>query len=70
MKKQGKLIITKIQNYIFSMLYDNDNRVIQINCDGNEDTILNNIYIGKVTNIVPNINVCPAVSDLALNLTL
>jgi len=56
MKKQGKLVITKIQNYIFSMLYDNYNRVIQINCDGNEDTILNNIYIGKVTNIVNSIN--------------
>ena len=56
MKKQGKLVITKIQNYIFSLLYDNANRVMQINCDGNEDTILNNIYIGKVTNIVTNIN--------------
>lgn len=56
MKKQGKLVITKIHNYIFSMLYDNTNKVIQINCDGSEETILNNIYIGKVTNIVNNIN--------------
>ena len=56
MKKQGKLVITKIHNYIFSLLYDTDNRVLQINCDGSKDTILNNIYIGKVTNILPNIN--------------
>ncbi len=56
MKRQGKLVITKIQDYIFSLLYDNDNKVMQINCDGNEDVILSNIYIGRVTNIVPNIN--------------
>ena len=56
MKKQGKLVITRIHNFIFSLLYDNDNRVLQINCDGSKATILNNIYIGKVTNILPNIN--------------
>jgi ribonuclease G len=56
MKKQGKLVITKIHNYIFSLLYDTDNRLLQINCDGSKATILNNIYIGKVTNILPNIN--------------
>ena len=56
MKKQGKLVITKINNYIFSLLYDNENRVTQINCDGTKATILNNIYIGKVTKILPNIN--------------
>ena len=56
MKKQGKLVITRIQDYIFSLLYDNTNKVLQINCDGNNETILNNIYIGKVTNIVQNIN--------------
>lgn len=56
MKKQGKLVITKINNYIFSLLYDNENRVLQVNCDGSKQTILNNIYIGKVTNILPNIN--------------
>ena len=56
MKKQGKLVITRIQDYIFSLLYDNTNKVLQINCDGHKETILNNIYIGKVTNIVQNIN--------------
>lgn len=56
MKKQGKLVITKIKDYIFSLLYDNDNKVMQINCDGNDEVILSNIYLGRVTNIVPNIN--------------
>lgn len=56
MKKQGKLVITKIENYIFSMLYDNNNNIMQINVDGNEESILGNVYIGRVTNIVKNIN--------------
>ncbi len=56
MKKQGKLVITKIENYIFSLLYDNNNEIMQINVDGNDESILGNIYIGRVNNIVKNIN--------------
>ncbi len=56
MKKQGKLVITKIDNYIFSLLYDNNNDIMQINVDGNEESILGNVYVGRVSNIVKNIN--------------
>lgn len=56
MKKQGKLIITKIDEYVFSLLYDNGNHLMQINCDGGEQNILNNIYIGRVSNLMPNIS--------------
>lgn len=56
MKKQGKLVITRIDRYIFSLLYDTGNNIIQIGCDGNDKTILGNIYLGRVNNIMPNIN--------------
>ena len=56
MKKQGKLVITQIKDYVFSLLYDNGNNLMQVNCDGSETSILNNIYIGQVHNLMPNIN--------------
>ena len=56
MKKQGKLVITQIKDYTFSLLYDNGNNLMQIGCDGGEANILNNIYIGQVHNLMPNIN--------------
>lgn len=56
MRKQGKLVITKIHDYIFSLLYDNGNNLMQVSCDGGEKNILNNIYIGRVHNLMPNIN--------------
>ena len=56
MRKQGKLVITKIKDYIFSLLYDNENKLMQIGCDGGEQNILNNVYIARVNNLMPNIN--------------
>ncbi|MBR3244323.1 MAG: ribonuclease E/G [Parasporobacterium sp.] len=56
MKKQGKLVITRIKEYVFSLLYDNNNKLIQVGCDGGEKNNLNNIYIGRVNNLMPNIN--------------
>lgn len=56
MKKQGKLVITRIKEYVFSLLYDNENNLMQVSCDGGEKNILNNIYIGRVNNLMPNIN--------------
>ena len=56
MKKQGKLVITRINEYVFSLLYDNGNNLMQVSCDGGEQNILNNIYIGRVNNLMPNIN--------------
>lgn len=56
MKKQGKYVITQINEYVFSLLYDNDNRLMQVGCDGGELSILGNVYIGQVHNIMPNIN--------------
>lgn len=56
MKKQGKLVITQIKDYVFSLLYDNGNNLMQVGCDGGENNILNNIYIGQVHNLMPNIS--------------
>lgn len=56
MKKQGKLVITQIKDYVFSLLYDNGNNLMQVGCDGGEKNVLNNIYIGQVQNLMPNIS--------------
>ena len=52
------LVITKAEEYnnaVISLLF-NDKRAIEINCSSVEDnSILNNIYVGKVKNIVKNI---------------
>lgn len=51
-----KLIITKHNNTIISAFYD-DMNMIQVSINpANEDTILGNIYLGKVKNIIKNIN--------------
>lgn len=51
-----KLIITKLNQNIISSLYE-DNQMIQVNVDPMEETsLLGNIYVGKVKNIVKNIN--------------
>ena len=56
MKKQGKLVITQVKEYVFSLLYDNGNNLMQVSCDGGEKNILNNVYIGQVQNLMPNIS--------------
>lgn len=51
-----KLIITKQKDHIISAVYD-ENDMIQVNVEKvSETSILGNIYIGKVKNIVKNIN--------------
>lgn len=51
-----KLIVTKKQEKIISALY-HENNMIQVNIDDTKNTsILGNIYVGKVKNIVKNID--------------
>ena len=52
----GKLIVTKMDKNIVTALYEG-NHMIQVNVDREEEvSLLGNIYIGKVKNIVKNIN--------------
>lgn len=52
----NKLIITRLDNKIVSAIYEG-NEMIQVNMDFIEkQSILGNIYIGRVKNIVKNIN--------------
>lgn len=51
-----KLIITKLDNRIVSAIYEG-NEMLQVNLDKtSEQSILGNIYVGKVKNIVKNIS--------------
>lgn len=51
-----KLIITKLEEHIVSAIY-NGNEMLQVNLDKMSDkSILGNIYVGKVKNIVKNID--------------
>lgn len=50
-----KLIITKMNNMTISATYE-DNDMVQVNVNTEEESILGNIYNGKVKNIVKNIN--------------
>jgi ribonuclease G len=52
----NKLIITKLENKIISAIYE-DSDMLQVNMDHVEkQSIFGNIYLGKVKNIVKNIN--------------
>ena len=52
-----KLIITKLNQKIISSLFD-ENDLVQINVEKEEEnSLLGNIYVGKVKNIVKNINI-------------
>lgn len=52
----NKLIITKQDNQIISAIYEG-NDMVQVNIDHTDNTsILGNIFIGKIKNIVKNIN--------------
>lgn len=53
----GKLIITKYKNNILSLLYNENNELEEIYCDaGKRESLLGNIYVGRVANIVNSIN--------------
>lgn len=55
-KQENKLIITKEEGYIISSLFK-DNEMIEVDLypAKDEESILGNIYVGKVKNIVKNI---------------
>lgn len=56
MKSDGKLIITKRNEYIITAVCEED-KLLEVSFEENsEASILNNIYIAKVKNIVKNIN--------------
>lgn len=50
-----KLIITKINNHIVSSVYE-DQKMTEVNISDNNSISLHDIYIGRVENIVKNIN--------------
>lgn len=52
--EKGKLLITPYQDKILSLLVK-DNRLLSANAFPKEGSLLNGIYIGKVTNVVKNI---------------
>ena len=55
-EKQNKMIITRKGNQILSSYFEKD-ELVQINIEDEEkESILGNIYLGKVKNIVKNIN--------------
>ena len=56
-KQESKLIITKEEGYIISSLF-RDNEMVEVDLypSKDEDSILGNIYVGKVKNIVKNID--------------
>lgn len=53
----SKIIITKKNNYIISCLLDDKNRLLDISLDSSKfENIIDNIYVGKVSNVLPNIH--------------
>ncbi|MBQ9030355.1 MAG: ribonuclease E/G [Parasporobacterium sp.] len=55
--KKGKLVITKKNQITFSLLLNSRGIATQINLDGGKgESAIGNIYIGRVDNIVKNIN--------------
>lgn len=53
----GKLIITRYKTNILSLLYNEHNELVEIYCDaGKRESLLGNIYVGRVANVVNSIN--------------
>ncbi|MDF2820153.1 MAG: hypothetical protein K0R15_594 [Clostridiales bacterium] len=50
----GKLVITKEKEKIVTALFE-DSELIEVSCEEQEESIISNIYIGKVQNILDNI---------------
>ena len=56
-QKKGRLLITKKNQITFSLLLNAKGSATQINLDGGKsESLIGNIYIGRVDNIVKNIN--------------
>ena len=57
LEMKEKLLITKSKGCVFSALLDENNDLVDISVDDLRcDSILDNIYIGKAENIMPNIH--------------
>ena len=52
----GKLMITSYQNNLYTVLYSENAKALEINCYQDDDSILDNIYIGKVKDVVKYLN--------------
>ncbi len=52
----SKLIITKMDGRILTALMDDRRRAVQIDLDDGEPSLLGNIYVGKVKDVVKNLN--------------
>ena len=54
---KGKLVITRMEKNVLSLLFGNDGELMQIYCDGGRyESLVGNIYVGRVSNIVESIN--------------
>lgn len=51
-----KHVLTRLNNFIYSFVFENDRLVLIETYDNEEESLLGNVYIGKVQNIVKNIN--------------
>ena len=53
----GKIIITKLYNHTITSYFDSTGEITEISCEKeSKESILNNIYIGRVKDIAKNIN--------------
>lgn len=55
MRRLNKLLVTRLRGRLIAALTD-EKRVVQMNFADSGDSILNNIYVGKVKNLVKNLN--------------
>ena len=51
----GKLVITKVKEKVITSLFE-DNELIEVSCEEQDESIISNVYIGKVQNILSNIS--------------
>jgi len=56
-QNSGKLIITRLKNFVISMILDDKGRAVQINAhDDSNISNVGNIYTGRVDKIIPSLN--------------
>lgn len=55
MRRLNKLLVTRLRGRLIAALVD-EKRVVQMNFADSEGSVLNNIYVGKVKNLVKNLN--------------
>ena len=53
----GKILITKLNDFTVTSYLDSKDEVIELSCEvDSQESYLNNIYVGRVKNVVKNIN--------------